>query len=649
MLKPVRMAKIDCVVYAGVKDAVVSALHKNGVAQVDYVSDDALTENNLSRGMPAERVTEVSNRLFLVSKLTDTLKPYFKKNAGFVEDMLGVDTQERVTVKDLSFEKLMQEVDDFATNVDYRVRELSSQSSDSESALRDAQSEIKELKTYEPLDFDLSILAESPILESVAGLIPKTILDSLEGELDEKLGGEYYIEFGRIAGASVPLVASTTKKHYETLLSILKKKGFMQARLSGDASVCARLRQLEGLMKESESRLEDAQKKLSKLSEEKLRGLLAYEELLLFEKQRCEIFLRGGSSSKASYIKLFSPLKDVSNVSSVIEGASNGLCYLDVDDDPADAPTLLSNPPLFRDFEVLTKLFSPPKYNQIDPTMLLAPGFVVFFGLMLTDAVYGVGLMLSAYLIKRKYGGFSKGLREMTTIISLCGVSAIFFGLLTGSILGDLLGKYVLGGVGSQTVALWLDPLYESNAITFLVFVCALGLIHLYVGFFFGALDELRRGNRRKALTHYFSWYLLLFGGVLIALNWGTLGAASAVAGILLLFSAYGLMVFIDLIGLVGNTLSYARLLAMGLTTAGIAMTFNFLASMALDIPYVGIVVAAAVFIAGHVINILINTLGAFVHSLRLNYVEFFGAFYEGGGFEYTPFVEKRRITEVLK
>jgi V/A-type H+-transporting ATPase subunit I len=97
----------------------------------------------------------------------------------------------------------------------------------------------------------------------------------------------------------------------------------------------------------------------------------------------------------------------------------------------------------------------------------------------------------------------------------------------------------------------------------------------------------------------------------------------------------------------VGNTLSYARLLAMGLTTAGIAMSFNFLARMSLGIPYVGIILAIVVFISGHLINILINSLGAFVHSLRLHYVEHFGTYYDGGGGEFSPFREKRRYTYV--
>jgi V/A-type H+-transporting ATPase subunit I len=202
-----------------------------------------------------------------------------------------------------------------------------------------------------------------------------------------------------------------------------------------------------------------------------------------------------------------------------------------------------------------------------------------------------------------------------------------------------------------------MDPLSGSNSIRMLVFICVGGFLHVFFGYLVGAIDSLKRGQWRQAVTEYFSWYIFA-GGLFIAglssipeanpflpSSLYPLGIVLAFTGLVLLYMGLGLMMFIEIIGVVGNSLSYARILAMALTTAGIGFAFNFLADMALKTPVAGVFLAAFIFIVGHLINILMNTLGAFVHSLRLQYVEFFGTFYDGGGREFKPFQYEKVYT----
>jgi len=292
-----------------------------------------------------------------------------------------------------------------------------------------------------------------------------------------------------------------------------------------------------------------------------------------------------------------------------------------------------------------------PQYNQLDPTILFAPTFILFFGLMFSDAFYGIIVLLIAHLLYKNYRAYSAALSDLSRVLMWFGFSSIFFGLLTGSFLGDFLGKYLLGRPeGSQAIALWMDPMYGSNIMLFIEFALVVGLLHTLLGYFFGTVDALKRGEYKNAILNYATMITFPFGLIAYFALGARAGLLVAGASLLLLFVGAGLMSFyIKVSGMLGSVVSYARLLALMASSAGIAMTVNFLASLSLSIPHVGVIIAPLVFIFGHVINLALNMLGSFVHSLRLHYVEFFGTFYEGGGVEFAPFAEARKYSIVQK
>jgi len=454
----------------------------------------------------------------------------------------------------------------------------------------------------------------------------------------------------------VPIESATEADNY------LRDKGVEFINIEADGTPKELLSKAKEDKKAALDEIESAKKGLTKIFKSDFSKLLAMEELLQLEKDRCEIFYSCGRTQKTVLLRLWVPKTKSEEVEKIIHDKTKGTAFIKNDKEPEDAPVLLDNPPLVKPFESLVNLFGTPRYNEIDPTIFILFTFPLFFGIMLTDAVYGAVLIALGIFISKKYANYSRMAKSAGVILGFSGAFAVLFGILTGSYMGDLVATYILGlPNGSQDIALWIDPLFEANAIVFLLVMILMGFIHIFAGYALGAYDALKKGNKKLAMTHFVSWYIMLIGGLLIGGSmfpengpmlpdfFTYIGAGLLGIGVVLQYMGKKAMFLLDVIGIVGNSLSYARLLAMGLTTAGIALSFNVLAGLTLEIPVIGIVIAAIVFLLGHVINILLNTLGAFIHSLRLQYVEWFGTFYEGGGVMFNPFKENRKYTVLRK
>jgi V/A-type H+-transporting ATPase subunit I len=659
MLRPARMCKLDCLIPDESKSKLIESLHKRGITQIEFLEDSYLEENKIERDRPLERVTKISKLLLRIRKVIDSLSKFEKPvTTNLIEDILGVERIEKAKTKDLHYDELIKRAERVLEKNEEKVEIATKRIYELELKKSGLMEKIKSYERFETLEFRLEYLEESAYLYTVIGLIAESDLLSLRNELEKKFGREFLLSVGGVFENRNAISLCVMRERREELDSILREFGFEKIRIEGEGYVREIVKGLRKEIKTIEYESKRKEAELKGIHKRYYKDFLITEELLGIEKERCEIFISCGKTMKTVLLRLWVPKKNHEGIENLIKEETQNSCIIHSDLNPESAPVLLENPKPLKPFESLTKLFALPKYNEIDPTILIAPTFCLFFGIMLTDAVYGIFLVLAGFLIRRSLGKYSDVARNGGVILIGCGLAAILFGLLTGSYLGDFVARDIFG-MTSQDVAFWMDPMYNGNAMTFLLVVCVIGFVHLFSGYFFGAFDSLRRGEKKKALTHYISWYILLLGAILIALTyfpsptpilskfWMYPGIGIALVGIILLFIGAGFMTFIELIGIVGNTLSYARLLAMGLTTAGIAVSFNFLARMAAGVPYIGILIAIVIFIFGHVINILINSLGAFVHSLRLHYVEHFGTYYDGGGAEFKPFKENRKYTYV--
>jgi V/A-type H+-transporting ATPase subunit I len=320
-------------------------------------------------------------------------------------------------------------------------------------------------------------------------------------------------------------------------------------------------------------------------------------------------------------------------------------------------PTKLKNSWLGRMFEPLTNTFAVPRYDEIDPSIWISLPFILFFGLMLGDAGYGFLIMIvssvGVILIRN-----SPTMRMTAWMGFLMGLATTLSGIWMGAFFGDLIPRVILGKAGAPLFTFELlgyQMPYDTLKDPMLLFQISLyiGLAQLNIGIILLGIDRILKKDFFGFIKGTISWILIQTGGVIfvgaLLIGWwelnGTLtavGGVSFVAGALLLALEAKGMVLFDIEGFVGDWISYTRILALGLSTFGLAMAFNIVGKMLVDASLAMIPVVVLLLILLHIFNLLLQALGAAVHSLRLQFVEFFGRFYEGGGRSFEPYGMER-------
>ena len=325
-------------------------------------------------------------------------------------------------------------------------------------------------------------------------------------------------------------------------------------------------------------------------------------------------------------------------------------------------PIHLANRPIVRPYEFVTTLYGRPVYGAVDPTPLLAPFFVIFFAMCLTDAGYGLTLaaVSGAFIWKFKPAG---GAEKLLRLLFMGGIVTAVIGVVTGGIFGidaAALPPFIQNFI-------FINPLEEPMKMLNIAFL--MGLIHILFGMGVKMVANFRARLVLDALLDDLLWicfiialapigFSAILGGEVPpgVLSYGRWGALVAAGGIFLTGGRKrkgivrkllgGLVGFYDVVGYFGDVLSYARLLALGLATSAIALAVNGIAGMVTGLPaYTGYVAAILVLVLGHGFNLAVNTLGAFVHSGRLQYLEFLSKFFVGGGKEFRPFRSQRRYS----
>lgn len=299
-------------------------------------------------------------------------------------------------------------------------------------------------------------------------------------------------------------------------------------------------------------------------------------------------------------------------------------------------PILLKNNAFNEPFEVITSMYALPRSVEVDPTPVLTPFFMIFFGMMMADIGYGT-IMLIFTTAALKFMDVEGNTRKMIKLIQYCSIPTIIFGVLYGSFLGGII----------KLTPLWIDPVNEP--MTVLTASIILGMIHLYVGLGVKAYTLIRDGKVLDAIYDVGFWYAIVSGLIWMLLGGGTPAKIIAIVGAVGLIATQGraneslvgkffggIYGLYGITGYLGDALSYSRLLALGLASGLIGWSFNLLVGLLGD-GIIGIVFGPIVFLAGHTFNFLIGALGTFVHTCRLQYLEFFGKFYEGGGRAFEP------------
>ncbi|OHB48181.1 MAG: hypothetical protein A2Y10_04640 [Planctomycetes bacterium GWF2_41_51] len=327
-----------------------------------------------------------------------------------------------------------------------------------------------------------------------------------------------------------------------------------------------------------------------------------------------------------------------------------------------DVPVEIDNNKFIRPFETVTRLYGMPHQTSVDPTVFLAPFFAIFMGLCVADVGYGIILAVALWWLARKL----QAGKEAVIMFFMCSFTTILAGLITGSWFADTFSALipentqafnVLNGI--RLKFLLIDPI--GQPINFILLTLALGYIQIMFGFCIALVRNLMVKNFIGAICDQVVWLVFLNNFGVIGLIKAEILPASlmpvsvAVAIIcaltILLFAVregswgsrigMGAFQLFSTVFYVGDILSYVRLMALGMVGAGFGMAINVLVKLLMDIPYIGFVAGAILFVVGHTFNVALSLLGAFVHSLRLQFVEFFPKFFSGGGTDFRPLTQE--------
>ena len=311
------------------------------------------------------------------------------------------------------------------------------------------------------------------------------------------------------------------------------------------------------------------------------------------------------------------------------------------EDEYPQVPVQLKNNKLTRPLNMVTEMYSLPAYGTLDPNPLMAPFFILFYGIMMADMGYGLLMMIASVIISKKYR--PKGTSgELFSLLGLCGISTFIMGALTGGFFGDFLTQLVAIVSTGTVFALpkLFDPLDDLTMI--LIGSMALGMVQIVTGMAISLIEKCKRKKFLDAFFEEITWWIVFVGIALLALGKGAavlyVGCALVLLGPIVQGKGWGKLtgvfgsLYNHVTGYFGDILSYTRLMALMLAGSVIAQVFNMLAAMP------GNVIAFIIIsMLGNAMNFGLNLLGCYVHDLRLQCLEFFNKFYVDGGKPFRP------------
>ncbi len=475
-------------------------------------------------------------------------------------------------------------------------------------------------------------------------------LGELNAALDDQLDGNFEILSGRIDQDTIGAVIVTPKAAHSDLQLLLGRQQVSRVRLPHRfESVPFReaIAKMERRMVELPAEMASIHDRIDAAILRHPDWVTARDDLASRIEQLVAVN-HLGATSHTFVLSGWVPVPRLEEVRRRVADAGEGEVIVELAPigDSEEPPVLMQNRSMARPFESLVSLLSTPRYGSLDPTMLMMVFLPLFFGMMLGDIVYGMILLAVALLVRHRMKSRSPSIAEFSKILVLGAFWTIVWGVVYGELLGDL-GHRLLG----------LEPIWinrEEALQPLLIFALAIGAGHIALGLILGVWVAGRRHDRAGLTTAAGTLMalvglMLIVGVVVDRLPRGVMTPAVAVVvvGTVVMISMEGPMGLLtgplDLIGLVGNVLSYLRIAAIGIASVYLARVANELG--ALGPLWLGVIVATLF----HALNLALGVFSPTIQALRLHYVEFFGTFYEGDGVPFDPFGPSERKAEKWK
>lgn len=638
------MKKVQIAGLASQKNKVLREIQKLGVLHIDSSNldnDELLEIAQYDEGK--DDVAEAGKKLKVVKETIDFLEKILTEHEVKIEKPFAHDDE---FIEDFD-EEVWQKV--------CRLQNVIKQYNENKAGQNSLRHELSEISVWSKLKYPLE-LHKTEETEWYVGTIPNSVnLDELNGEL-EKLSFCQSILVNQDKDQRYILVIAH-EKVAEYAMRLLKKNNFKEAdfgefRGTASQNIKQLNRQLNSLVsknKKIEADIVHLKKDLDDFKK-------LYDYLLNLEERhgvRNKVLKTQGTFFVMGYIAAedFEPFRNALRDKFKVAVAEVPFVKGE------KPPVKFKNNKAVAPFEMITKMFSLPDPDEADPNFMLSIFYSLFFGLMMADAGYGIVMCVGSFLAL-KFTDIKGMGAQLMRLLFICGLSTIFWGIVFGGWFGNFFDIIFSEPKG---FAVWFNPLEEPMKM--LIFAFILGAIHLLAGMGMKGYILIKHGKVWDAIFDVGFWYLFYAGIAMmffpVIADIGKKVLIVGVVGLILTQGRNEKNIFMKLLkgvtslyGVVGffsNVLSYSRVLALALASAVIAMVVNTMGSMMGINTITGIIVFTVAFLIGHTFNLAIGALGAYVHSSRLQYVEFFGEFYSGGGKEFKPFTLKKHHTKSKK
>lgn len=641
----VKTRKISIYVVSSQFNPVMELLHKKGIMEITGKSD----------GIPEKIIRNIAIEQERTSSAIKVIKNYAPKKNRMLK-------RKKAALTDYTMDRKQT---DAAIKAVSKILALDEKLERNLALLETLHQTVSALEDFESLDVPLGV-KESEFTENLVGSIKTRELDKIEEEL-EKNGVRLYFNILKRTKEFSYVWCVYLKEDKNKVADFLRKYDFVFKEFGASKGIVKEeINRI--LKKEQELLLENDKIKSDIFGASKSRRIIEmYHDRLMLKLEKYKAAAQAQNTEKTFVITGYVP-EDVENeIARTLENQFTATVISETAEKDEILPVAFKNNELVSPVEEITASYSMPASDDIDPNPVMAVFYYWFFGMMFSDAGYGLLMMIVCGIL-----GFSqvleKGKRRMLKMFFWCGISTTLWGIAYGSFFGDLIGT-VSKTFGTGNVAflpVLIDPV--NQALELLIISVAFGLVHILAALIIKFYKQAKSGDKKGAVYDVGLWIAVLLGISIFAVGMGVKIPAIKYAGVLLIILGAvgivltggrdkkslimrifsGVLSLYDITGFVGDILSYSRLMALGLATGVIASVVNVLGSLGGNSP-VGIIMFVIISIFGHSLNFAINMLGAYVHTNRLQYVEFYQKFYGGGGRRFNPLKMETKYFDFLE
>lgn len=650
------------------RKAILEKLQSMGVMEVVSILDE---DEDFQRMDTANARSSFDKAAGTADRALEILQVYAPEKKSMLSSLEG-----KSLVDQKKYQQVIDSKDTLLRTAN-QIQSLDKERAEQKSEILKLENSIESLTPWLPLDVPMNYPGTKHTA-MLPGTMPGEVsLEEIYSVLAEKTPEAVGVDVNLIsAGADgTYLAVFCLKQDVHSVEEALRSRGFAKpTQLLAQVPEQAKA-DMEAEIERKNEKIAGIEQQLIDLSvhRESLRLVADYYRV---RADKYEILGQLPQSERTFFISGYVPKKQVEKVKKAIEGKYD--CVIDVEElkEDEEAPVLLENNRFAESAEGVLKSFGLPAKGEIDPTMIMSIFYVFLFGLMLSDAAYGAIVSIACGAAILKFPRMESSMRKSLQLFFWCGLSTLFWGIMFGGYFGDVVDVVSRTFFGHEVSipALWFVPL--NDPMKMLIYSMLFGVIHLFTGMGIKGYMCLRDKRYMDFFCDVVLWLVFLVGLLIMLIpsdifasiaqmkivfppavnalgKWmAILGAVGIVLmsgranknfGLRIALGAYDLY---NVTGWLSDVLSYSRLLALGLATGVIAQVVNQMGSMG-GKSVIGVIMFIIVFIIGHVFNLAINLLGAYVHTNRLQYVEFFGKFYEGGGREFNPFKANTKYADV--